>query len=422
MCAVPVLSKGQNAALGADRVRIRVTANGECDLSALLVTEAGKVRTDADFVFFNQPNGPGVTLESGQLVISTPDIPADISQVRAVLTLAAGTFGQVAPPVAIVSAEGGAVLHSYSVVGLTAESIVIALEVYRRAGGWKVRAVGQGYAGGFAELVTDHGVVVDDEPSADIAPAAASTESGVRTVAGESGLSLEKRQKLDLRKRAVAVVLTKKGASGVRARVVLVIDKTGSMSAMYKKRVVHRVVERMVPVAIQVDDDGRLEPYLYGVQFARLPDIDVLNADAWCAEFLHLNGKHGGIDYKSIGGYNDEIPILTEIISSLRPGDPAPTFVLFFTDGGFHKRAEITQLMRRASGLPAFWQFVGLGGRADYGVLRKLDEMDGRIVDNCGFFALDDVDAVSDEELYQRLLSEFPDWLRAAMAAGIVGR
>ncbi|MBN1174120.1 MAG: TerD family protein [Micromonosporaceae bacterium] len=46
---------------------------------------------------------------------------------------------------------------------------MIALEVYRRAGAWKVRAVGQGYAGGLAELITDHGVVVDGAPSAPVA-------------------------------------------------------------------------------------------------------------------------------------------------------------------------------------------------------------------------------------------------------------
>lgn len=74
--------------------------------------------------------------------------------------------------------------------------------------------------------------------------------------------------------------------------------------------------------------------------------------------------------------------------------------------------------MRDASALPAFWQFVGIG-KAKYGVLEKLDDMDGRVVDNAGFFALDDIDSVSDSELYSRLLSEFPDWHKSAVAAGI---
>lgn len=55
-------------------------------------------------------------------------------------------------------------MYEYRIEGLTTESIVIALELYRRQAGWKVRAVGQGYAGGFAALVTDHGVTVNDPP------------------------------------------------------------------------------------------------------------------------------------------------------------------------------------------------------------------------------------------------------------------
>ncbi|MBF0724140.1 vWA domain-containing protein, partial [Sanguibacter inulinus] len=252
------------------------------------------------------------------------------------------------------------------------------------------------------------------------APAVPATPDGVRSVPGEQRLSFEKRQRLDLRKREVAKVLLTKGAPTARARVVMVIDKTGSMRRQYSTRVVHRVVERMIPVAIQLDDDGSLEAYLYGSSFARLPDVTVEQADEWSDTFLHLDGTHGGISYRRIGGYNDEIPIMSEVLSTLRQHDPMPTLVLFFTDGGFSQRGPITELVRQASGLPAFWQFVGIG-RANYGLLTALDELEGRVVDNVGFFELDDIDAVADSELYARLLGEFPDWLRAARAAGIVG-
>jgi hypothetical protein len=229
---------------------------------------------------------------------------------------------------------------------------------------------------------------------------------------------MEKRQKLDLRKKEVHKVLLTKGAAQERARIVLVLDKTGSMYDEYQAGIVHRVVERMVPVATQLDDDGSLECYLYAVDFARLPDLRVEDLERWMAEFIHIDGVHGGIDYRRIGGYNDEIPIMTEIISTLE-GQRLPTLVLFFTDGGFSKKREITKLMQRASNLPAFWQFVGIGHN-NFGVLTKLDEMTGRMVDNVGFFAVTDIDRIDDAELYRRLLSEFPDWLRAARAAGVL--
>ncbi|WP_407442819.1 TerD family protein [Rhodococcus sp. (in: high G+C Gram-positive bacteria)] len=173
------LSKGQNGPLTVSDVVVSLELTTPADLSALLVKADGKVRSDADFVFFNQPVGPGVRLVPGQagqnssLAVSLPQVPADIDQVRAVITLddATSSFGRFAPPTARVSDATGNVLFEYRIEGLSSESIVIALELYRRQGSWKVRAVGQGYAGGFAALVTDHGVSADDAPAPAPAPA-----------------------------------------------------------------------------------------------------------------------------------------------------------------------------------------------------------------------------------------------------------
>ncbi|MDF0530439.1 TerD family protein [Tsukamurella sp. 8F] len=168
------LTKGQNGPLAPGPVAVTVDLPAPADLSALLVTAAGKVRTDADFVFFNQPDGPGVQLQNGLVRIDPSAVPADIEQVRVVITLhdASSSFGQFGRPVARVSDGAGNPLYDYTMDGLGSESVVIALEVYRRQGAWKVRAVGQGYAGGFADLVRDHGVSVDDEPAAPAAPTA----------------------------------------------------------------------------------------------------------------------------------------------------------------------------------------------------------------------------------------------------------
>ncbi|MFE7741555.1 VWA domain-containing protein [Nocardia sp. NPDC057455] len=425
------LVKGQNGAVDVARVLVSVRTEAEVDVSALLVTDAGRVRSDADFVFFNQPSAPGVSLgkgTQGALSVSLSDLPVDIAQVRAVLTLddPAQTFGGVAPPVATVADAAGNVLYEYRIEGLGSESVVIALELYRRQGGWKVRAVGQGYAGGFAALVTDHGVSVDEPDVESSSAIRAAPEASARltpatdvfTVPGEAQLSFDKRAQLDLRKRQVAKVLIDKDAFGIRARVVLVIDKTGSMHRQYRDQVVHRVVQRMIPVATQLDDDGTLEAYLYARSFVKLPDITVEHGEEWARTYLHLTGTHAGIDYDALGARNEELPIMRDIIDSLRPGG-RPTLVLFFTDGGFAKKREIAAVMRSASLLPAFWQFVGLG-RANYGLLRTLDELSDRAVDNAGFFALDDIDQVDDAQLYARLLGEFPDWLRAARNADIL--
>ncbi len=170
--------KGQNGPLNVNDVVISMQIAAPADLSALLVTESGKVRSDADFVFFNQPSGPGVNLQPGpggqpaSLLVSLGAVPADIQQVRAVITLddPGNSFGRISAPSVFVSDAGGNPLFEYRIEGLSSESIVIALELYRRQGSWKVRAVGQGYAGGFAALVTDHGVTVNEAPQTQAAP------------------------------------------------------------------------------------------------------------------------------------------------------------------------------------------------------------------------------------------------------------
>ncbi|MGW6128516.1 TerD family protein [Cellulomonas sp. NPDC055163] len=175
------LTKGANAPLTASRVTLTVDVPAPADISALLVTESGKVRSDADFVFYNQPTGPGVRClqpSAGQpwrVEVDLAAVPADVHAVRVVTSLddTTAAFGRVGQPVARVADDAGTPLVEFSMTDLTTESIVVALELYRRAGAWKVRAVGQGYAGGLADLITDHGVSVDDEPAPAATPAVA---------------------------------------------------------------------------------------------------------------------------------------------------------------------------------------------------------------------------------------------------------
>lgn len=428
------LARGANTSVAVAPLTVVVAGAqpGTVDLSVFQLGPDRRVRSDADFVFFNQPQSPegAVRLVEGgaAVAVDLARVPAAVDTLAVAVSLDQGQAGSLAHIPGLGVVVGGV---SAPASGLTTERAAVLVELYRRAGGWKVRNVSAGWDGGFADLVREHGVSVDDEPAAPapvppapVPPAPVPTPvpaaPAVRMVKGEETLSLDKRRTLDLRKQAVHTVLLQKKAAGERARVVLVIDKTGSMHGVYRRKTINRVVERMVPVATQLDDDGQLEPYLYAVGFARLPDITVTNVDQWSETFLHLDGVRGGIDYGRLGGHNVELPILKEVAASLRPGDHTPTLVLFFTDGGFGKRKEIAELMRAVSSLPAFWQFVGIG-KANYGLLEQLDTLSGRAVDNAGFFALDDIDKVDDAELYRRLLSEFPDWLAAARAAGIVG-
>ena len=67
-------------------------------------------------------------------------------------------------------------------------------------------------------------------------------------------------------------------------------------------------------------------------------------------------------------------------------------------------------MIRAASEAPIFWQFVGIGNES-FEFLKKLDDIDERKVDNANFFALNNFASISDNDLYRRLLSEYPQWL-----------
>jgi len=440
------LTRGANSPIDTATTTVEVTGarQGTVDLFVFQLGADLKVRTDADLVFFNNPSTPegAVTLTGGQVTLNLDTVPTAIDTLAVAVALDENVPGSLAqvPGLSVTLTQAGGTSFAIPAEGLTIERSAVLLEVYRRNGSWKVRNRSAGWSGGLDALVTEHGVTVDETPAPTTTPAqapepvrrlvtaqsavAAATSAtvdgeGVRTVPGEAKLSLVKREKLNLQKREVAKVLLSKGAASPVGRVVLVMDNTGSMSKRYRSGEVKRIIERMVPVATQLDSDGNLEAYAYAQRFVKLPDVTVADADTWVNTYVHLHGRHGGIDFDAIGGTNNEIPIMEEIIGTLDKGTAVPTLVLFFTDGGFNARAQITALMRTASAFPAFWQFIGIG-KSSFGVLEKLDTLTGRLVDNAGFFAVENVDKLTDTALYELLLSEYPDWLRAARKARVL--
>src|SRR4051812_27875030 len=171
-----VLSKGSNAPLGVPKVTIEVSSSSLVDLAALLVTPSGKVRNDDDFIFYNQPNGPGVHLRPpSTLDIDLAGVPADIDKIVLTASLDGSgppNFGSAGPLSVAVKGGSGEDLASFAPSGLGPETALLLVEVYRRQGAWKVRAVGQGYASGLAGIATDFGISVDDSPAAAPPPAA----------------------------------------------------------------------------------------------------------------------------------------------------------------------------------------------------------------------------------------------------------
>ncbi|MFF4103670.1 TerD family protein [Streptomyces sp. NPDC001903] len=173
------MTPGSNLPLNTVRVTVDVAAPVRLDVSGLLLAADGKVRSDADFIFYNQPSGPGVSYRSGggaapdSITVDTGALPPGIERivVTASPDAAGQTFQGIEPTATVRHAETGAVIATFTPPQLGTETALVVVEVYQRGGVWKVRAVGQGYANGLAGIATDFGVSVDEEPAAP--PAAA---------------------------------------------------------------------------------------------------------------------------------------------------------------------------------------------------------------------------------------------------------
>lgn len=167
------MTPGSNVPLAAQRVAVEVAAPVRLDISGLLIAADGKVRSDDDFVFYNQPDGPGVTYRPDSIVVDTAAVPADIEKVVVTASpdAAGSTFAGIEPTATIRDAGDGSVIATFTPPQLGSETALVVVEVYRRGGAWKARAVGQGYADGLAGIATDFGVSVD-EPAQAAAPVA----------------------------------------------------------------------------------------------------------------------------------------------------------------------------------------------------------------------------------------------------------
>ncbi|MFJ4947086.1 TerD family protein [Streptomyces sp. NPDC088760] len=172
------MPKGSNTPVPTTALRVELGWRSgpgvpDADASALLLA-AGKVRSDGDFVFYNQPaHTSGAVRHEGKRAAGgrvTDTVLADLARVeggidRIVLAASAdgGTFGQVPDLyIEVTDAATGQVVARFDSPGATVETAFVLGEFYRRQGGWKFRAVGQGYSSGLGGLATDFGITVDE--------------------------------------------------------------------------------------------------------------------------------------------------------------------------------------------------------------------------------------------------------------------
>lgn len=220
--------------------------------------------------------------------------------------------------------------------------------------------------------------------------------------------------------KSAGVSLSKHGLGGQRAAVYLVVDYSGSMKPYYKDGSVQALADRVLGLSAHLDDDGRVPVVFFSTDVDAETDIALAGHQGRIDEIVAGLGHMGKTSY--------HLAMDAVIDHYLDSGSTQPALVVFQTDGGPINKLAAERYLCKAARLPLFWQFVGFGdpGSKQFDFLRKLDELavpDKRVVDNAGFFhAGADPRKVSDAELYDRLVAEFPKWLVAARDRGILPR
>ena len=213
---------------------------------------------------------------------------------------------------------------------------------------------------------------------------------------------------LDMRKKQILdICMDKRSLDGLVSRVALVLDFSASMRAMYDNGVVQATIERLLPVAMQFDDNGEMELWIFSSDYHRMPNVSIKNFYGYVEREI-MNGRY------TMRGTN-YAPVMRDIRKKYVVEDPAniPNYVIFITDGDALDEDSAIAAIKDLSYDPIFFQFVGIAEDRSvrFRLLSSLDDMDGRYVDNANFFKMSDATEGNDNEIYKKLLAEYPEWV-----------
>ena len=414
-------------------------SNLELDMSCFGVDENDNLSDDRYFIFYNQLSSPegAIKKENNKdtFYIDFSLLPKTIKKIILSISIDGnGNIKEVINEGTIKFSNEKEVVANFNFKGqeYTTEKSIVLLEIYLKDNIWRSNIIASGFNGGLGDILRNYGgeeakpeekiepVIVNATPK-EVKKEIPKNEETEQIKVNKGFLEKKKKVETIVLEKAphlieltkkVTVTLEKKNLQNVIAKVVVVLDRSGSMYRQYRDGDVQRAMNKLLPIALMFDDDGELDAWAFAQKSIHLSSINLDNIN----DYL-INEKDGWNRW-DIGGVNNE-PVVMEDIIDMYEKSNQPVYIIFISDGGIYKKGPIKKLLIKSSSKPIFWQFVGIGG-SDYGILEELDTMKKRVVDNSNFFAIDNIDALSDEELYEKLLNEFPKWLKEAKDKNII--
>lgn len=413
--------KGQKVKLGEDgkhtiKFKIEEINKESLDLCYVGTDSTHKLKSESHFVFYNNLKGSDFCIHKDEkyaTFLSTGLNDTDKSYLY--LTASETETVSAKIPVFMDNEELGTI--ELDNLSLSGEKSYLIAEFYKKNGEPRMNIALNPFNGGIKEILDIYMAEVNSDTTSQVQQ----VDPLQQQIVQQKPLDLTKKEKveklvlekaprlLNLTKKAT-VVLEKKKLDTEKASVVVVLDRSGSMFWQYKNGDLQKAIDKLLPISLMLDDDGTLDCWAFGDSSIHLPGVTLDNIDNYLVNERWKDWN--------IGRNNNEPDVLDKVISTYKESKQ-PVYVIFISDGGIYKTGAIKKLIKESAYFPIFWQFVGIGGN-NYGVLENLDDLKGRIVDNADFFSIDRIDSLSDEDLYNRLLNEYPSWLKEVREKNIL--
>lgn len=397
----------------------------EIDSSVMLLSERGKLEEETDFIFYNNPTSLNkeITLLDKKInnyqkifELNLDKTSKNISKLMFLLTIEDGDklnrrFGDLKNiKIDILDKNTNNTLISYQITDLTKETALILADIYIRNNEWRIQPRGEGFNSGLASIIKEYGsekVQVSDEKE----EPKKETIKLEKTPQGSIDFVKKHKERIDLVKKEISL----QKLDNIKAQVVIAIDISFSMQELFKSGVVQDTIDKVLPLAMQFDDDGIVDVWAFhDKSFNHKTPYMPENRENYINNEILRNYDWGATNYSLVfKGVGNKY-------SNAGKNEP-PVFVLFFTDGDCMYKKQSEQEMKAISSKGIFWKFIGLGGgRNSFDFLQKLDDLKDRVIDNADFIHVPNIKNIKDEELYKLLLQEFSSWIQNAKSKGII--
>lgn len=433
-------------------VEVHLQSQLTIDITCFGLDGQQKLSDDRYMIFYNQTESPGKEIclkdnrnQQASFIVDLSKLGPAIRNLVFTATIDGdGKMSELSSSY-ISFKSNGQPLFRYEFTGLDFqnEKAIIISEIYHK-NMWRINAVGKGFNGGLSALLQNFGGEAAEEQNTPVkvqpsVSAEPNQTISLKKVELEKKLEKQAPKILNLAKKA-KISLEKAGMQHHDARVALCLDISGSMHGLYKSGKMQEFAERILALATRFDDDGAIDIFLFGKGAYHAEELTVDNFAGFVNRLTKKYPLEGGTYYGKVMKIIREYYFGEAALRKTPLPRALPTYVMFVTDGSTFDTEETRSHIQYSSYEPIFWQFMaigeskkdikkrGIGGwlqsivSSDFAFLEELDQMQGRFLDNANFFSVVDPAQITDEQLYDLLLEEYPGWIKQAAEKGLINR